>query len=49
MVMKGEAECSCGHGFKYMNTEHYVILIVNGRMDSVKQNARLIYCRNVII
>jgi hypothetical protein len=36
MVTTVEAECNCGHGFKYMNTEHYVILIVNVHVDSVK-------------
>jgi hypothetical protein len=39
--MKGEAECSCDHGFKYMNTDHYVILIVTVHVDSVKAPLRL--------
>jgi hypothetical protein len=29
MVTKVEAECSCDHGFKYVNTEHYVTLLFN--------------------
>jgi hypothetical protein len=39
--------CSCDHGFKYVNTEHYVTLLFNVHVDSVKQNDELIYCRNV--
>jgi hypothetical protein len=47
--MKGKAECSPGHVCKYMNTEHYVILIVNVHVDSVKKNVGLIYWRNFIV
>jgi hypothetical protein len=47
MVKKVEAECSCDPGFKYVNTEHYVTLMFNVHVDSVKQNDELIYCRNV--
>jgi hypothetical protein len=46
MVTKVDAECSCDHGFKYVNTEHYVTLLFNVHVDSVKQNG-FIYCRNV--
>jgi hypothetical protein len=49
MVMKGEVECSCDHGFKYVNTAHYVTLMFNVHVESVKHNDGLIYCRNVIL